>query len=402
MSEQFESVERIRRLQHYRSSITLSNFMFGIEIEILPSFEYNGVKYAFTPPFQTSLKNMIIPYPYEISEKLLLLPSDLDTRLIDDRYWEIRTSPHRLENYENFEKEIKENFLELNNTLKKIIGTGIRISYPDEFERIPLKTIEYDFISDHDDTIEFKFEDYTMDLLNVQFNFTLVHSPSAQPNILDRNDELRVARVLQLLEPILIPKFARTINQPYNFGTVDLSHEFFTIKTEQEGHMLQPSFTSRVNNAGIRIAKPVNINMAKVMTLDMRTRKNAKFEKGKWYISSDFRYAPDMKRGIGFSFEVRFTGHIVHFKDYKSFIYLVRNILYNQKSTIHNLASMSENVNRIFMNTCFEAMEEKSENKVVPSDYLKLLKDNIGLEIPQDTTFSSALKTVIDWSSKFN
>jgi len=89
MSEQFESVEKIRRLHYYRSSTTLSNFMFGIEIEILPSFEYNGVKYAFTPPFQTSLENMIIPYPSEISEKLLLLPSGLDIRLmIDNKYWE--------------------------------------------------------------------------------------------------------------------------------------------------------------------------------------------------------------------------------------------------------------------------------------------------------------------------
>ena len=398
MSEHFVSLERLRRLQRYRSSFTLSNFMFGIEIEILPWFEYNGNKYAFTPPFLTSLRNMVLPDPGEISKKLLLIPPDLSTRYIDDQYWEVRTSPFKLENYKDFETDIRENFEKLNNILNKIIGANIKINYPNKFEPILLKHIDYYSFDEDNDTIGFHFKDNCRDLVNVQFNFTLVYPPSAVPQILDRHEELRVARVLQLLEPLLIPKFARTVNQPYNFGTVDLSHDFFTIPMQQEGDSLQPSVLSIKKRAGIRYANPVNVNMKNVMIFDERTRKDARFSKGKWYISSDFRYPPETPRGIGFSFEVRFTGHIVNFEDYKSFIYLVSNLLKNQKSTTIYLASMREIENSVFMNTCFKAMEEGSENQTVPSDYLKLLENNLNLEIPENTTFSSALQTVIDWS----
>lgn len=378
-------------LRRYRCSE--SNFLAGIEIELCPYLEYNGKHYAVTVPNTTGRLahqgEMTSDdwYVFQLIESLSAGEhwEELST-WVDGRMWEIRTT------YSNDVNQIindmNEKIAKLQSLLSSRLPSPLTI-WP-EWSKVPKSLwnfddrteIFFDGLRTHIDCVEMVTE-----VAKVQFNFTLSCPASSSPPIIDRSKDLNVIKILQYLEPVLIPRFGRRLDIKWKFGSVPIDTTFYTIP------LLSSSLQESVEYHSEELSRHVENDALETIVRNLY---------GHADVEPDFRYAPsrrfhDMSNtpAMGFACEVRFTGHVDR-SDIGTFITFVHSILQfttNYPQAISKLG-VGENDYLTFVRACVTALQDPKQDY---TDYFELLEERTGIKIngPFSTAFDSVLQHFI-------
>ena len=328
-------------------------YRFGLEVEILPYYYSWYVPttpgqirvYVTAPEGESVIVNSVEAPSQAHSSSPAQQPRFLSDGIdIDEPRWELRNS-EPLETIDAAIEDINRKMTLLKTRIDNALGIDLHfpnnIYYSNIWSRGPYKT----------DLTLLKDEDQ----MHVQLNVTVPYHVS-DPALVKFHAQLQVMKMLQYLQPFLIPRFCKRLRTAHlRYGTTKLDHTFHTFVTNNG------SFDHEEDSEQKRVLEQHFIN-PHVLTW----AKNSTGDK-RGLIFPDFRYnagACGFTQGTCniFGFEIRFFGHVYPLEELNVIEDLIRQIHNSNYNYMPALFNQPYEFNAKFLSACDAATNGNAVN----------------------------------------